>query len=53
MAPLHDRVARRGTGVARHPRIVVIDIEHELRTRYTIDTVTALQKRFPQVDSSG
>lgn len=32
---------------ARHPRIVVTDIERLLRTRFTADTVGALQRRFP------
>ncbi len=35
--------------VARHPRIRVSGIESRLGTRYTIDTVTALQRRFPRV----
>lgn len=34
---------------ARHPRIRVTDVEARLGTRYTIDTVAALQRRFPQV----
>lgn len=47
MAGLADRVegARR---VARHPRIVVTDIERQLGTRYTADTLTALSGRFPR-----
>jgi nicotinate-nucleotide adenylyltransferase len=32
---------------ANHPAIRVSDIETRLGTRYTIDTVAALQKRFP------
>jgi nicotinate-nucleotide adenylyltransferase len=35
--------------VARHPAIRVTEIESRLGTRYTIDTVTALQRRFPGV----
>jgi len=48
MAPLDTRlgVAR---AIGRHPRIVVTDIENALRTRYTIDTVKLLRRRFPQV----
>jgi nicotinate-nucleotide adenylyltransferase len=48
MAPLAERVkaARR---VATHPRIVVMDIEHDFRTHYSYDTLCALQKRFPQL----
>jgi nicotinate-nucleotide adenylyltransferase len=35
---------------ATHPRIRVTAIESDLHTRYTIDSVTALQRRFPGVD---
>ena len=35
--------------VARHPRIEVTDIERQLGTRYTGDTLRALVKRFPQL----
>jgi nicotinate-nucleotide adenylyltransferase len=35
--------------VARAPYITVTDIEVGLHTRYTIDTVRALQKRFPRL----
>ena len=35
--------------IARDRHIFVTDIEARLGTRYTIDTVTALQKRFPRV----
>lgn len=35
--------------VATHPRIRVTMIERLLHTRYTIDTVRALQRRFPGV----
>lgn len=47
MAPLAARV-RRATAVARHPRIKVNALETELGTRYAVDTVAALQRRFPQ-----
>jgi nicotinate-nucleotide adenylyltransferase len=33
----------------QHPRIRVTAIEASLNTRYTIDTVVALQRRFPRV----
>ncbi len=48
MASLQERVqsARR---VARHPRIIVMDIEHDFRTHYSYDTLCALQKRFPEL----
>ena len=35
-------------GVARHPRLIVSGIEDELGTRFTVDTVQALKRRFPQ-----
>ena len=43
---LENRVAE-ARAVARHSAIRVTDIERLLGTRYTIDTVTALQRRFP------
>ena len=48
MAPLGKRLAF-ARALAGHPRIVVTDIESVLRTRYTIDTVKLLKRRFPQV----
>jgi len=33
--------------IARHPRIRVSDIEDRLGTRYTIDTLALLQRRWP------
>ena len=48
MAPLEDRV-RTARETARHPRIVVMDIERALGTHYSIDTLKALQRRFPHV----
>lgn len=35
--------------IAAHPRILVTSIEERLGTRYTIDTLTALQKAAPEV----
>ena len=35
--------------IARHPRIRITAIEAGLHTRYTVDTVGALQRRFPRV----
>lgn len=40
---------RRARLVARRPYIQVSDVEAKLGTRYTVDTVAALQKRFPRV----
>ncbi len=50
LKPAPGALANRMAGarsVADHPTIRVTDIEARLGTRYTIDTVTALQKRFP------
>ena len=47
-APFAQRLAG-ATAMARHPRLIVTDIERQLGTRYTSDTVAALQQRFPQV----
>ncbi len=48
MAPLPARLLS-ARAVANNPHIVLTAIEQEIGTRYTIDTVTALQRRFPQV----
>ena len=45
--PLAVRVAR-ARRVARGPRIIVTDIESRLHTRFTVETVTRLKRRFPQ-----
>jgi nicotinate-nucleotide adenylyltransferase len=47
-SPLAERL-KMARDMAHHPRIVVSDIESQLGTRYTIDTVTALQRCFPGV----
>lgn len=46
--PLAARLAQ-ARKFASHPRIVVTDIERMLGTHYTIDTIAALQRRFPQL----
>ncbi len=48
MAPLVARVAQ-ARRVAQHPRIRVTAIEADLGTQLTIDTLQALQRRYPQV----
>jgi nicotinate-nucleotide adenylyltransferase len=48
MAPLAARLES-ARSLAGHPRIVPLTIETELGTRYTIDTIAALQRRFPQI----
>jgi nicotinate-nucleotide adenylyltransferase len=47
MAPLEKRLAA-ARRVARHPRIRVLDLESRLGTRFTIDTVAALQRFLPR-----
>ena len=45
MAPLSHRL-KAACQMARHPRIVVTDMERQLGTFYTIDTLTALRLRY-------
>jgi nicotinate-nucleotide adenylyltransferase len=47
MASLPKRLAS-ARRVARHPRLVVTDIETDLATIYTADTLRALRRRFPR-----
>ncbi|MCB2099270.1 MAG: nicotinate-nucleotide adenylyltransferase [Rhodobacterales bacterium] len=46
MAPLARRLAG-ARAVAAHPRIRVTDVEARLGTRFTADTLAALQARYP------
>ncbi|MEM6902046.1 MAG: nicotinate-nucleotide adenylyltransferase [Pseudomonadota bacterium] len=46
MAPLAERIDS-AQAVARHPHIIVTSIETDLGTRYTADTLPALQRAFP------
>ena len=46
MAPVAERLAA-AESVAHDPRIWVSDIERELETRHTADTVKELKRRFP------
>jgi nicotinate-nucleotide adenylyltransferase len=48
IAPLEERCAIAKL-VARHPQIRVTDIEDRIGTSHTIDTITVLQARFPDV----
>lgn len=48
MAPLAERLAS-ARATARHPRLCVSDLETQLGTRYTADTLSALKSRFPHV----
>ncbi len=44
-----DNRLKSATKFARHPRIKVTGIEAELGTRFTIDTLKKLKRRFPQL----
>jgi nicotinate-nucleotide adenylyltransferase len=48
MAKLEQRMAS-ARAISRDPRIRVTDIERRLGTRYTVDTVRALQRRHPDL----
>ena len=48
LAPFAMRYAYAQAMVANHPRIYLCDAEMRYHLRYTIDTVRALRKRFPQ-----
>lgn len=48
MAPLAERMAAARAVARDDRRIRVSDIETRLGTRYTVDTVAALQRRFPR-----
>lgn len=47
-APMGDRLAAAGR-VMTHPRVKVTDIETRLGTRYTAQTIAALQRAYPAV----
>lgn len=47
MAPFAERLAS-ARSLARHPRILVTDIEARLNTRYTADTLCTLRATFPR-----
>jgi nicotinate (nicotinamide) nucleotide adenylyltransferase/ribosome silencing factor RsfS/YbeB/iojap len=50
MAPFATRLAGAGSVAAAHPRIVVSDLENRLGpSRYTVDTLAALRRRFPRL----
>jgi nicotinate-nucleotide adenylyltransferase len=50
MAPLYERLSYAADRFEQHPRVIVVDVEDTLGTRYTIDTITALQNRFRGVN---
>jgi nicotinate-nucleotide adenylyltransferase len=43
------RLSRARIAARNHPFIRVTDIEQRMGTRYTIDTIRALKRRFPQI----
>jgi nicotinate-nucleotide adenylyltransferase len=47
MAALDKRM-RQAAHIAMHPHIAVTSIESQLGTRYTVDTLRALKRRFPR-----
>lgn len=49
MAPLQERLAYAAEKFEQNPRIVVVDLERSIGTRYTIDTLRILLCRFPRV----
>ena len=46
-APLAERIAS-ARAAANHPYIKVLDLETQMGTRYTIDTVRALRRFYPR-----
>jgi nicotinate-nucleotide adenylyltransferase len=46
MAPFAERVAKSRLAAAAEPRIIVSEIERDMGTRYTIDTLQQLRVRF-------
>lgn len=48
-APLDDRV-KTARKIMQHPRVRVTDLEARLGTRFTYETLVALQSRYPFVD---
>jgi nicotinate-nucleotide adenylyltransferase len=49
MAPLCARLARARTIAARHPRLKVSDLERDIGTVYTVETLRFLKRRFATV----
>ena len=45
-APLEQRMER-ARDIMQHPRVRITDIEAQLNTRYTAETLKTLQQRFP------
>jgi nicotinate-nucleotide adenylyltransferase len=49
MAPLAERLSYAAAMFENQRRVFVMDIERELGTRYTFDTLAKLKRRFPDV----
>jgi nicotinate-nucleotide adenylyltransferase len=49
MAALRSRVSGARILTRHHPRLRVTDIESRMGTRFTIDTIVELKRRFPQL----
>lgn len=47
-APLSDRMAQ-CRQIMRHPRVRITDLERELGTRATVDTLRKLRRRYPHL----
>lgn len=47
MAPLDTRLEK-ARALAKHPKIHVTDIERQMGTQYTLDTIKALKTRYPR-----
>jgi len=47
-ASLERRVAA-SRAIMQHPKVVISDIEAHIGTRYTADTIKALQRRYPRI----
>ena len=50
MAPLRERLSYAARKFEHHLRIIVVDVETTFGTRYTIDTIRALKRRFHGVN---
>ena len=50
MAAYDERFASAEDIVAGHPQMIVTHLERDLGTTYTFETVTGLQKAFPETD---
>ncbi|MEL6681058.1 MAG: nicotinate-nucleotide adenylyltransferase [Pseudomonadota bacterium] len=47
-APLADRM-QAACAIMRHPRVTITDVEAQLGTRFTAETLSALRQRYPGV----